>query len=64
MVDDNFARRAGEIIASAVRTASAPFDRGGKRKSRISITTNENENPARVRKGGVSATLRMNVLAV
>jgi hypothetical protein len=32
MADDNFARRAGEIIASAVRTASAPFDRGGKRK--------------------------------
>jgi hypothetical protein len=32
MDDDNFARRAGEIIARAARTASEPFDRRGRRK--------------------------------
>jgi hypothetical protein len=32
MEDDNFARKAGEIIARAVRTASDPFHRRGRRK--------------------------------
>jgi hypothetical protein len=32
MEDDNFARRAGKIIARAVRTASDPFDRRARRK--------------------------------
>jgi hypothetical protein len=32
MADDNFARRAGEIIARAVRTATEPFHRRGRSK--------------------------------
>jgi hypothetical protein len=32
MEDNDFARRAGEIIARAARTASDPFDRRGRRK--------------------------------
>jgi hypothetical protein len=32
MEDNDFARRAGEIIARATRTAGDPLDRRGKRK--------------------------------
>jgi hypothetical protein len=32
MEDNDFARRAGEIIARAARTAGDPLDRRGKRK--------------------------------